>query len=308
MKITEYVVCPECKNELKNFEKYLKCNKCNYKFEIINDIPILFKKNKLNSFKMGESDFHDKIALEADDAHSLDSLRVKYLHDDFLKPIKSMESPIILDACCGSGLDILNLSREGYKIFGVDISFEMAKLTSKKLKSSGMNSLVAVSDAENLPFRSDFFDVIYICAALHHTNPLKSLNEFKRCLKKDGFIIIGSEPNSWQYQFKGIKNSKIGKKIMSMFRDDYTVNKNSPGDNKTKGFSEDYLKNLFTEIGIEIVSMKPIWFINGFLSLLKINPPDKIENLVIKLDDYISKVPLINKFSWKWNIILRKRS
>jgi ubiquinone/menaquinone biosynthesis C-methylase UbiE len=307
MKITDYVVCPECKKELENIENNLKCNKCNYKFEIINDIPILLKKNNLNSFKLGESDFHDKIALEADDAHSLDSLRVKYLHADFLKPIKGMKSPKILDACCGSGLDILNLSKEGYEIFGVDISLEMVKLTSKRLKLNGMNSLVAVSDVENLPFDSEFFDIIYICGALHHTTPLKTLNEFKRCLKKDGLIIIGSEPNSWQYKFKGIKKSKIGKRIIQIFRDDYTVNENSPGDHKTHGFSKKYLTELFNEVEMEIFSIKPIWFLNGFLSLLKINPPQKIEELVIILDDFIAKVPLVNRYSWKWNITLKKR-
>lgn len=309
LKIKSIFACPDCKIKLMKTSRYLKCPECGHKYYIFNKVPIIIKQEHLNSFKKGESEFHTKIAKNADDAHALDSLRVRYLHDDFLNHIRSLpKSSIILDACCGSGEDILNLSKENYKVFGIDISYGMIELTYNKLIENGIKPRLAVADVENLPFESEFFDVIYICGALHHTNPKKTLVEFKRCLKKDGIIIIGSEPNCWQYKFKGFKKSRIGMKIFRIFRNDYTVDTNSPADQITKGFCREYLETIFNELDLEIISMKPIWFLNGFLSLLKLQLPERIEKVFIWIDEVLSKTPFIKKYSWKWNIILKMRS
>lgn len=46
----------------------------------------------------------------------------------------------------------------------------------------------------NLPFQNDIFDVIMFQGALHHSIDLwKSLQEASRVLKKNGYIIFGSE-------------------------------------------------------------------------------------------------------------------
>lgn len=73
--------------EVKNMEKIV-CPTCSSTYNIIDDIPVLLIHEKLTDFKRKESEFHSKIAKEADDAHHLNSLRVKYLHDDFLDPIR----------------------------------------------------------------------------------------------------------------------------------------------------------------------------------------------------------------------------
>ncbi|ADL58360.1 methyltransferase domain-containing protein [Methanothermobacter marburgensis] len=308
-KIEHVFVCPDCKIRLIKSQRCFKCPKCDYEYTIINKIPVIIKESSLDPFKKGESEFHTLIAKNADDAHALDSLRVKYLHDDFLNHIRSLpQSSTILDACCGSGEDILALSKENYRVFGVDISYGMIEVTYNKLIKHGINPRLAVADVENLPFKSDFFDVIYICGALHHTNPKKTLLEFKRCLKKEGIIVVGSEPNSWQYKFKSLKKSKLGMRIIKIFRNDYTVDKNSPGDEKTKGFSKEYFESISDELDLEIISIKPIWFFNGFLSLLKLRPPKKIEKGFILIDKILSKTPLINKYAWKWNLVLKLRS
>lgn len=300
------LVCPMCKVHLRKENDWFLCPKCRYSYPVDNGIPILTKWYELTGHKRQESDFHSKIAKKADDVHQLMSLRIEYLHNDFLSSLRSLSNDaLVLDVCCGSGIDMIKLLGEGYRVVGVDISLGMARTTLAKIKTYQLEdtAIVCVGDAEQLPFDSNQFDAAYICASLHHLeNPQEALMEMNRCVKPNGLIIMGSEPNSWQYYLRRIKHSRMGKRILKIFRDDYTLEKGPPGDWKTVGFTRKRIGELVIQSGLELLTIKPCWFLNGFVDLFGIKLPSVGEKLLIFIDECLGKVPKLNNYSWHWNL------
>ncbi len=74
--------------------------------------------------------------------------------------------------------------------FAIDVSLNMLKTAKKNFKIN----YVIQSNAEYLPFKSDFFDLISCRIALHHfKEPMLFFKEVCRCLKDDGiFVLIDS--------------------------------------------------------------------------------------------------------------------
>lgn len=309
----QILACPKCKAKLIKEEDELACPICGAKFNILNKIVVLLDVDNIEIFKKMESQHHTEIARNVDDAHHLSSCRIKYLHDNFLNHIREQipYDSIILDAACGSGIDLINLCGEGYSVVGVDIAFGMCEVTSEIIQKIGLDekALICQADAESLPFLTNRFDAAYISAALHHFKyPEKALTELKRVVKPDGIIAIGSEPNSWQYKFRRLKYSKSGKKLLKIFRDDFTLEEGgSPGDLETMGFNQKSLNKLMNDVGLEIISIKSIWYVNGFLNVLGMKPPSQIERFLIFIDKIFSFIPIIKNYGWNWNIILKNK-
>jgi len=88
----------------------------------------------------------------------------------------------------------ISLKKIGYSVYALDIP--------EFYQSSSLRSLYEENDIPftglnlrkyQLPYESNFFDVIIICAVIEHLNfnPLPVLKEINRILKKDGYIYIG---------------------------------------------------------------------------------------------------------------------
>jgi len=105
----------------------------------------------------------------------------------------------VLDIGCGSGEDIVYISRISKNITGVDISSEAIAA----FHARGFKGVVA--DVKNLPFPDDSFDFIVCPAVLHHLIGQGKLDvfimEFVRVLKPGGYLLA-LEPNA--YNFSGI--------------------------------------------------------------------------------------------------------
>ena len=136
---------------------------------------------------------------------------------------------------------------------------------------------------------------------------LRALREIARVTKSGGVISIGSEPNGWIYKFRSIKHSRIGRKIMSFFRKDYTIGDQPPGDRSTLGWSLKDWGRVANQCDLELVKVTPIWYINGFASLLGLHSlPPWAEELFCKADMVIEKIPGLRNFSFKWNVVFKK--
>jgi len=99
----------------------------------------------------------------------------------------------ILIVGCGPGAEAEWLFKHGAKIFCTDINKNFLKLAKKRLgkKSEGYD----IADAENLKFKDNSFDIVYLCGVLHHIPDYKkALTEFKR-VAKEGVIIINEPRN-----------------------------------------------------------------------------------------------------------------
>lgn len=117
---------------------------------------------------------------------------VKYL-DNIENEIKNLivsnNCKNILEAGCGTGKWINALDNNDQNIFGLDYSFEMLKI-SKDYKSK-INLVNA--DAVHIPFKDNFFNLIFCVNAIHHFSDKENfLNESKRTLTKNGMLAIFS--------------------------------------------------------------------------------------------------------------------
>lgn len=303
------LICVKCKEKINYSDESITCASCQTTYKVVDGIPILMMLDQGDFFKQIERDFHTKIATAVDDAHALSSMRVKYLHEKFLSPIRALPTDsLILDVACGTGVDLLHLCKEGYILRGIDISLGMCKVANTKIRQNNYmdRAKIVEADAELLPFGPDTFDAAYISGALHHSrDPKKVLQEMHRVVKGDGLVVIGSEPNRWPYRFRKLKYSSLGKRILRFFRDDYTIEGGSIADYETEGFSKKDFIQVANENGFLILDFQPIWYISGFLSLFKLKLPQRVESATIFIDDIISRIPGIKNYSWKWNIIYR---
>jgi ubiquinone/menaquinone biosynthesis C-methylase UbiE len=74
---------------------------------------------------------------------------------------------------------------------GIDITSKAVELAKKRLQLLGLNAEIFEADAENLPFKDNYFDFITSYGVLHHTpNTQKSIDEVYRVLKPGGKAII----------------------------------------------------------------------------------------------------------------------
>ncbi len=85
---------------------------------------------------------------------------------DFLPDDKLL--PLALDVGCGTGLSTVALKEIAENIIGTDISPEMIMLAPKD-----KDIAYVVSDAENLPFNENEFNLITISQAVHWLNRKK---------------------------------------------------------------------------------------------------------------------------------------
>ncbi|MBX7170937.1 MAG: methyltransferase domain-containing protein [Pyrinomonadaceae bacterium] len=179
--IIESLVCPRCKDELKNFE----CANCRLNFPVINDIPVLindanslfkiesfvalqdttYKKN--GSWKRKLKKFIPSISI---------NIKSEKNFQNFFSslPKKGAKVLIIGGAVEGEGFDLNKISDQ-IILVETDVAF------------SERTDLLC--DAHDLPFQNETFDGVIIQAVLEHiVDPSLCIAEIYRVLKKDGLV------------------------------------------------------------------------------------------------------------------------
>jgi ubiquinone/menaquinone biosynthesis C-methylase UbiE len=97
----------------------------------------------------------------------------------------------VLEVGVGIGVDAMQWSRAGNRVFGVDYNLPSVQITRARFEDAGAKGTFLNSDAENLPFAGDSFDLVYSFGVLHHTpGTEKAIREVYRCLKPGGQAII----------------------------------------------------------------------------------------------------------------------
>lgn len=308
----ETIVCPACHGYLSADESKFQCQECYRVYRVRDGIPYFVDLETLGEFEQEESEFHSIIAEQADSAHGQATLRTEYLHNDFLAPVLDLApGAMILDVACGSGVDVVRLVEKGYRVVGVDIAPGMIRTTQRKVQELGLADRVflCVAAADQLPFAERSFQAAYISAALHHMRyPATVLGELARVTRSSGTVSIGSEPNAWIYRFRSLKHSKLGRRVMGLLRDDYTVGEQPPGDRTTVGWSIQDWSRIVKGTGLEVERITPIWYLSGLASLLGLHsPPRWLETVMCEVDKHLAGIPLVKYYSMKWNVITRKK-
>lgn len=124
----------------------------------------------------------------------------------FRKPVKKTNAPWlvkkilkegikssgqILDVSCGSGFLSNALAKEGFKVTGVDLSYEKIKVAQAKDNTNSVRYIVA--NPLCLPFRPGTFDVVTAMDFLESSDQCDQvINEMSRVLKPGGLFFYHS--------------------------------------------------------------------------------------------------------------------
>jgi len=234
-------------------------------------------------------------------------------HQEIMAPLMSLpQESVILEVGGGDGRFAFYLMRKGYTVIESDIAIGSVQKTKAIAESSNIpNGVFAVIDAENLPFKDNSLDAIFMVASLHHLpRPEKAIAEFNRCLKSGGYLLILREPASWQYKLFGPLFWLIRKAVRKK-------NKNSVSlaDDETGGFSVKQYKKLL--IGFNNLELRPVSYsykyyynfllLAGKLYNKSIRESAPVKKIFKKADNLAGKLPIIKNYPWDWDVYCRKK-
>lgn len=99
----------------------------------------------------------------------------------------------ILDIGCGSGVIAKEFAKKGGEIYGFDLSSRAVEYArSRNIR----NTNFILADAHNIPFKSNYFDVVVGCEVIEHLlEPDRMIAEIARVLKNGGRLLLFT-PNS----------------------------------------------------------------------------------------------------------------
>jgi ubiquinone/menaquinone biosynthesis C-methylase UbiE len=112
----------------------------------------------------------------------------------FLRNILKTEG-LILDLCCGTARHSVPLSKEGYRMVGLDISTSLLTIAREKATEAHVNLPLIRGDMRHLPFKHKVFSAVismdtsfgYLRSESEDT---QSLAEAARILATDGLLLI----------------------------------------------------------------------------------------------------------------------
>ena len=114
----------------------------------------------------------------------------------------------VLEIGCGMGTDGAQFAKAGADYTGVDLTEAAIELACKRFALSHLNGEFRVSDAENLDFDDESFDLVYSHGVLHHTPDIAAaVSEIHRVLKPRGQAIV-------MLYHRGSYNYRIGIRVL----------------------------------------------------------------------------------------------
>jgi len=168
----------------------------------------------------------------------------------------------ILDWGCGNGRMVFCLQGKKVKYYGLDQSAELIKIAKKKFApqvKSGVAKFICTASRDK-KFPSEFFDLVFIIAALFHLpdeeSRLELLQKVYKEMKIGGklVVMVWNLASDWAK----VKAKKSWKKIGD---NDFLIPwKNSEGEIITERyyhhFTPDELKNLLMRAGFKVKKLK----------------------------------------------------
>lgn len=223
--IISVIICPICKTSLllkinkKNGRRIhtgkLICNRCNAKFEIIDDV-VCFKlvtkrdKNKAKSQKKRDMFRHE---LKKDWLKNFSKEELTILQKEWqwmINRLNLKNSKLHLDWATGTGRflkNILNLVKG--EIIALEFDYATCIGLKTFLEKTGKYSKVTIlcSDARNMPFLNNSIDSVSSWHGIDEPDMRKAVNESKRVLKVNKKLVL-----SGVFYEKNSKSLVIAKK------------------------------------------------------------------------------------------------
>jgi len=97
----------------------------------------------------------------------------------------------VLEVGCGMGTHAAMLARAGARLTGIDLTEKAVETTRRRFEIFGLHGDIQRADAENLPFLSDSFDMVWSWGVIHHSSSMeKCLSEIWRVLRSRGRLLL----------------------------------------------------------------------------------------------------------------------
>jgi SAM-dependent methyltransferase len=169
-----------------------------------------------------------------------------------------------------------------------------------------------VADGEHLPFAAASFDATFTAASFHHfPHQLVALQEMKRVTRPGGYVIWGVEPQAWPYRTM----YRLLAPVKAYIRRRRQRQHNSIADDTTAGYTESQLRQLFQQVGLDILELKPVKLLSelydsgvrlaGRLVGREFRPWALLDRTLARIDAGLEPLPLVRKLFWHWNVIGR---
>ena len=228
-----YLKCPKCGNDhfqLISAKKdqggeirtgTLSCSDCSTKYEISDGIlNLLIDAKKIDAERIGWEilakkegwdEVTDEYLLELPrPKHSVEKLQWDRHANNFffmLDRLSPLNGKVVLDVGAGRCWSSRYLARAGAEVVALDIVKDKyaGLLVSDVLMGNDKTYFERImADMDNLPLKSESFDVVFFSGSLHHSNDLfRTLSESVRVLKHGGVLALTNEACG------GIRNDEL---------------------------------------------------------------------------------------------------
>jgi SAM-dependent methyltransferase len=201
----------------------------------------------------------------------------------------------VLDLGCGTGFFLAELDQQHPGAVGLDISFEMLKVSEKYIPGARL----VTADAERLPFLPGSFDVVFCKGSLHHVRDhVRFLVNCREALGGSGVLVMSEPCND---------NPLIRLARAILYR------KSPHFDEGDEGFTRKGIVGLCEQAGFELVKAKKYgvlaYVFAGFpdhLGLLKYVPGNAwITRAFIRIDRVLCALPLLSLLGFHIVIVAR---
>ena len=100
----------------------------------------------------------------------------------------------VLDLGCGSGRHSELLIKQGYQVYGCDVSAAAIKMTMERIRMLNLKGKFEVSYFNSLPYENEFFDMIIAWHSIYYNNfeilYWVSLHQKRRCTNRRYLDLI----------------------------------------------------------------------------------------------------------------------
>jgi len=142
---------------------------------------------------------------------------LKYTRKAF-RMLPKLDKPRILDIGCGSGVPTMELARLGRgEVIGIDIDQRALAKLNRKIREAGFTSRVQAVNCSilDMVFPDESFDIIWSEGSIFVIGFERGIQEWKRLLKPNGFMVIHDEKGNVEEKLGQI--SKYGYKLLGYF-------------------------------------------------------------------------------------------
>lgn len=238
----------------------------------------------------GEIDLQDRVS-ERYEAERYQAPHSRRYHiwwvEDMLAP--APDEGLWLELGCGTGWvhEVLDMRGSRRRLIGLDISMGMLRHAHRKKMT------VLRGDASRLPFAANCFDGVLAKGVLHHLPDMTSaVEEIARILKPGGMAVL-AEPNLSPLRAFKVTLSNRNEHFSALHR---AI--------RPSTFCQTVAAYM------EIASIRYFGFFAyaaAFPDILPLRMTEKHMQKLIRLDEKLSRLPLIKRFCWGFNLTVRKK-